>query len=211
MSTAAPLSTNDPLYPKGSRYETVARRVLVIEGGLANFKADKGGVTKYGISLRFLVGEGKIDRNKDGFADFDLDMDGDIDAADIKALTQQQALNLFYECFWRRLDLDRLPKPVDGAIFDQAVNGGTVAAVKLLQKACNRINIGMDLTVDGGLGRITAARVGQIARMQNGLNALLEAYRQEAELRYNAIVRADPSQVTFLKGWVRRAKELGNV
>jgi len=200
-----------PEYPIGSRYETVARGVLGIEGGLAALGADHGGITNLGISLRFLITEGKIDANHDGFADYDLDMDGDIDGADIRLLTPSHALNLFWRCFWRRLDLDRLPVPIDGAVFDQAVNGGTFAAVKMLQLALNQFHLGMDLTVDGQLGRITAARVGQIARQQGGMAQLVKLYRDQAEARYRAIVRADPSQSVFLDGWISRARRLGNV
>lgn len=200
-------------YPRGGRFEKVARRLEVVtEGGHANAKRDHGGETQYGISLRFLVTEGVIDRNHDGFKDFDLDFDGDIDGEDVRLLTPDDALNLYYRCFWSRLDLDRLPATIDGAVFDQAVNCGIKPAVKMLQRALNRMPLtSAPLAIDGGLGRITAAAVGQCSRLADGIDALVVKYRQEAEAHYNAIVRADPTQVEWLKGWTNRARRLGDV
>ena len=199
-------------FPLGGRFETVARHDLGIEGGHSNALADRGGETNYGISLRFAVAEGVVDANHDGFKDLDLDFDGDIDGQDIRALTPDEALNLYYTCIWRRLDLDNLPKPLDGAVFDQALNCGAVAAVKMLQRALNRMPLTCaPLAIDGGLGRITQAAIGMCIRLPDGVALLLDKYRQEAELHYNAIVRADPTQVEWLKGWVNRARRLGDV
>jgi lysozyme family protein len=212
MLGTKPLSANQPLYAPTSRFAVVGPHVLGIEGGYSNNMADKGGETNHGVSLRFLKLEGKIDLNQDGFADFDLDFDGDIDGADIRALTAQQSLNLFFHCFWDRYDLANLPKPIDAAIFDQAVNGGATAAFKMLQSSLNRMALApSDLTVDGIWGNQSKARVGYAMRQAHGVETLLNNYRQAAEARYNAIARADSSQVVFLKGWVARARRLGDV
>ncbi len=143
------------LYAADARFLTVAKHVVgVSEGGKANHKADHGGATNMGISLRFLKTEGLIDANHDGFADFDLDFDHDIDVDDINALTADEALSLYYRCFWRRLDLGRLPVHIDAAVFDQAINGGSVASVKMLQRAINRLISG-GVVEDGIMGRMT--------------------------------------------------------
>ncbi len=201
-----------PQYAAGSRFETVAKHVLGIEGGFSDNASDRGGTTNHGISLRFLRAEGKFDLDHNGHPDLDLDFDGDLDGHDIRLLTAQQSLNLFYLCFWHRFDLDRLPVPIDGAVFDQAVNGGAVAAVKMLQRALNRLAVASgDLKVDGVLGNQTIGRVFTAGRVRQGYGSLVMAYRQEAEARYNAIVRADSSQVVNLAGWVARARRLGDV
>lgn len=208
-ASQSPLSVDAPLYPKGGRFAIVAKHVLGLEGGHVNHPNDRGGETKFGISLRFLKLEGKVDLNLDRYGDFDLDMDGDIDGADVRALTQQQALNLYYVCFWQRLRLGRLPKYIDSAVFDQAVNGGAVSAVKMLQISLNRMSVNK-ITVDGVLGPKT---VGLVKRIVEDMRAreLVYCYREEAERRYNDIVRADANQVVFLKGWVARARQLGSV
>jgi lysozyme family protein len=58
--------------------------LIGVEGGRVNDPLDRGGETKYGVSLRFLAAEGAFDDDGDGKADYDLDMDGDIDGADIR-------------------------------------------------------------------------------------------------------------------------------
>ena len=90
------------------RFAAVVRHVLGIEGGHSNDAADRGGETNFGISLRFLKAEGRLDLNGDGIADYDLDMDGDIDGADIRLLSPDDAVALYRRCFWDRLGLDRV-------------------------------------------------------------------------------------------------------
>jgi lysozyme family protein len=191
------------------RFVDAVRDVLGIEGGFVNDPIDRGGATKYGISLRFLVAEGKIDLDGDGFADFDLDMDGDIDGADIRNLTIGDAIWLYHEFFWKRYKCDALPKPIGEALFDQAINGGGRAAQKMLQQAINRF-AREPLYVDGKIGSMTRVQMQAVIAMPNvGIEGLMEAYREQVKLRYRAIVRRNPSQNRFLRGWLRRADKLG--
>lgn len=197
------------------RYAAAATKLLGVEGGFADDPLDRGGTTKFGISLRFLVAEGKVDLDGDGQADFDLDMDGDIDGADIRKLTRGDAKFLFHRCFWRRLDADSFPRPVGEMLFDQGVNGGLVAAKKLLQLAVNaclaKYRIALPpLKVDGDLGEKTRAALDTvIARPAARMPAIIIAYREQAKARYRAIVAADPTQKRFLNGWLNRADQLG--
>jgi len=201
-----------PEFPAGGRFDVVAQHVLGIEGGYVNHAADHGGATQFGISLRFLKVEGALDANRDGFKDFDLDFDGDIDGADVRLLTKGLALNLYYHCFWRRLVLDGLPVRVDAAAFDLAVNCGAKAATKMLQRALNRLVLmAGDLKVDGDMGNQTRARARAAERHVGGVDRLLTALRQEAVAHYNAIIRADHGQVVFQAGWLKRAEGLGRV
>lgn len=197
-----------------ARWMQVAKAELHIEGGLVDNAKDHGGITNHGVSLRFLVAEGKIDRNHDGLGDFDLDFDGDIDGADIRKLTTDQARDLFKSCIWDRYKLGELPQPFDCAVFDQALNGGAVAAVKMLQRALNsvfRLNLGLEpLTADGDAGAKTRTRL-QLVVQQHKQPDLIAAYRSEALRRYQRICAADQSQLTFIKGWTARANGLCNV
>jgi lysozyme family protein len=196
------------------RYAQAVARLLGVEGGFVDDPTDKGGTTKFGISLRFLKAEGKIDANHDGLADFDLDMDGDIDGVDVRNLTMSGAVSLYYRCFWQREDCDSYPVPIGEMLFDQAVNGGLLAAKKLLQRALNSCVVhipGMArLTVDGDVGRRSrAALQAVISHPGFGVAAVAEAYRAAAAARYRAIVVEDPRQRRFLKGWLARAAQLG--
>lgn len=201
------------------RYARAVRHLLGIEGGYVNDPVDRGGATKYGISLRFLVGEGQIDLDGDGIADFDLDMDGDIDGADIRKLTVGDAIFLYHRCFWQRLDAEGFAEPIGEMMFDQAVNGGLVAARKLLQRAISRCLAESNssqkpaaLNDDGALGEKTRAAFDWVLRWNSlGVTTLVANYRRVVKDRYRAIVAADPSQQRFLRGWLRRADLLGQV
>lgn len=188
------------------RWQQLLRRILVVEGGFVDDPADRGGTTKYGISLRFLKAVGKIDTNRDGFADLDLNFDTVLDGQDIRALTPQMAGDLFLKHFYLGPGFWVIPQPFDGALFDQAVNGGTTAAVKILQRALNSFGATPALKVDGDLGNLTHARLLELIRQGK---PVLQFVRVEAAERYRAIVRADRTQQRFLKGWLRRAEELG--
>lgn len=196
-------------YPR--RFAAAFFHLLKIEGGFVDDPVDRGGATKYGISLRFLASAGKIDRDGDGFADFDLDFDGDIDGRDIRLLTVENAFFLYHEHFWKPLGCDHLPHPIGEMVFDQGVNGGNVAARKLLQRAINACRpAGGAIAVDGVIGpRTLAAMNAVIGQSADGKDRLAEAFRQAVRDRYHDIVARDPSQRRFLRGWLRRADELG--
>lgn len=198
------------------RYAAASTRLLKVEGGdrFVDDPVDRGGATKFGISLRFLVAEGKIDLDGDGFADFDLDMDGDIDGQDVRKLTRGDAKFLYHRCFWKRLDADSFLRPVGEMLFDQGANGGLTAARKMLQTAINaciakyRLDIA-PLTIDGVLGEKTrAAMDAVIALPAASTTAIVIAYKDAVKARYRAIVAANPSQKRFLAGWLNRANEL---
>jgi lysozyme family protein len=198
------------------RYAAACARLLKVEGGFVDDPVDRGGATKFGISLRFLVAEGQIDLDGDGFADFDLDMDGDIDGIDIRKLTRGDAKFLYHRCFWKRLDADSFLRPVGEMLFDQGVNGGLSAACKMLQKAINaciakyRLNI-VPLKVDGDLGEKTHAAMDAVIALPAARTAaIVIAYKDAVKARYRAIAAANPSQKRFLAGWLNRADELGN-
>lgn len=194
------------------RFLHAFRELLGIEGGYVNDKLDRGGATKYGISLRFLVEEGMLDEDLDGFADFDLDMDGDIDRHDIAQLTIGDARSLYKRSFWEAMDCDSFPPPIGEMLFDQGVNGGIGAARKLLQRALNAVLRNhryrtMALDVDGRIGGVTRAVF--TSMWLRHPDEIVEQFREAAKDRYMAIVRRNPSQARFLKGWLNRAEALG--
>jgi lysozyme family protein len=196
------------------RYAVAVTKLLGVEGGFVDDPADAGGATKYGISLRFLIAEGAIDADHNGFEDYDLNMDGDIDGADIRLLTMSDAVALYYRCFWDRYHLESFPDPLADVLLDQEVNDGAIGGNKLLQRAINSCSAhiaGVErLNVDGVLGEKTHDALDAVLEHPAmGMPALLEAYREAARARYRAIVAANPNDQKFLRGWLARADELG--
>lgn len=200
------------------RYRAAVDALLGIEGGFVDDPVDRGGATKFGISLRFLAAEGAFDSDRDGKADFDLDFDGDIDGQDIRLLTPGDARFLYLKCFWKPIAAERLTRPIGEMVFDQAVNGGAFAAKKLLQRAINtclmriiRLSGARELLkIDGDIGPVTLRQMQVVLSWPSqGMPALMAAYRDAAKERYRGIVARYPEQKRFLGGWLARADGLG--
>ena len=102
------------------------------EGGLVDHKKDPGGITKWGISLRFLRGIG-----------MDINGDGVVDGVDIRALSESQVEDIYRWHFWEKVSCDDLPDGLDLCVFDCAVNQGVGRAARLLQKSVGAIPDGI--------------------------------------------------------------------
>lgn len=152
---------------------------------------DPGGPTRWGISLRFLRAQGLLAGDVDG--------DGDIDADDVKALTREQAIDLFGGEFWDRYHYNSLFN--DGVAiktFDFAVNMGPKPAHRCLQRALRALKV---VVVDDGiLGPKTQAAVNTVHGP-----TLLIALRSEAAGFYRGLVAGDPVFEKYIKGWLNRA------
>lgn len=179
------------------------------EGGLSENPADPGGITKYGVSLRWvqdLAGRRarecrRLARTCDGCAaratsecgyySLDLDMDGDLDADDIRACTKAQAAVLFKKHFWDRLGCRNLPLPLAVTLYDGAVNMGPARAVRQLQKA-------MNTTGDAQLDHYTF--IAEDGIMGPRTDELAEALR-ETGLEFFAAARACACATPFIAIW----------
>ena len=163
--------------------------VLSHEGGFNDVKHDKGGATNWGISLRFLKG-----------IEEDIDGDGLITYLDIKKMTRSQAIEIYYDNFWKQL-YERFPDKLAMKVFDVSVNAGSSRAHILLQRALNKI--GAKLTVDGLIGNATLTEIAKYTDQ-----AIVNAYCEVQLEFYKGLVLKDASQAKFLAGWTNRAKYL---
>lgn len=160
-------------------FEYAAAKTLVKEAGYVKSSVDPGGETKYGISKR-------------AYPD-----------VDIKGLTRDKALEIYYRDYWKRLDLDRVENiKVAAEIFDSAVLHGTVTAVKFVQQALNRI-FGYSLVEDGKLGDKTILALNKEAGrypdiMLAALNLMQGVYMLGISTKNPANFKA------HAKGWMKR-------
>ena len=172
-----------------SNFNKAVEIVLEHEGGFSNHPADRGGVTKYGISLRFLK----------TLPDGDINDDGETTQEDIQHLTRDQAVAFYWREFWNKEGYGRFSDPILAAkILDLSVNMGARRAHILLQRALR--SVAAKVVEDGKLGAITLKAVAHAPR-----DALLAALRSEAAGYYRLIAQLNPSQEQFLQGWLRRA------
>jgi lysozyme family protein len=164
-------------------------RTTEFEGGYSNHTNDRGGKTKYGITEATWLNYWKK-KNQ-------------VPPSRIESITQQQAKEIYFSEYWTAPGVDRVADVAPDLavhLFDACVNHGSVAAVKMLQKACNFL--GASLTVDGKIGAKTLAEVHSLA-IRYGL-ALVNSFRFQRAKYYEAIVAKDSTQRAFLKGWMKR-------
>lgn len=114
----------------------------------------------------------------------------------VRDLDLAGAMEVYFRDYWYAGKCYLLPYPVSLMHFDGCVNHGPRRATKFLQVAAG-------VEVDGIIGDQTAGAI-------DGMS-LADAITSISEQRinfYNAIVRNDPSQKIFLKGWMRRINEV---
>jgi len=169
--------------------------VIGNEGGLVENVNDSGGITKYGISLRFL--KSLIDVKKYGI------YTDPVTADDIRNLTLDQARAIYKGEFWDHMSLDKLAtQKIANYIFDMAVNIGIAPAIKIAQRACWAVMQQYNCIIDDGvMGDKTIAMINKC-----DFN-LLYAMRSERAGYYHLIVNEHKQDAAFIDGWNRRAYE----
>lgn len=171
------------------------------EGGLSDHPNDKGGITKYGVSIAFLFNIAQTQAGRDVLDRMGIRLP--VTRETIKALTPDQAAALFRWQFWDRLHLDDLHPRTALIVYDAAVNHGPARSVKLAQQACNIVSLRAKLDVDGALGPLTRAAL----KANNTPTMHAQAIEQRRRF-YRNIVDNNPSQAVFLRGWLNRADAL---
>lgn len=99
-------------------YETCLPLLLAHEGGYTNDTRDPGGPTNFGITI----------------FDYRKYVKPNATAADIRAMSIDDAKNIYRVRYWDAQRCDDLPGGVDYAIFDYGVNSGVSRAGKVLRR-----------------------------------------------------------------------------
>jgi lysozyme family protein len=155
-----------------SNFKPSLALVLKSEGGFVNHPSDPGGMTNLGVTRN--VWRDWVKR--------------DVDEAEMRSLTPDLVTPLYKQRYWDAVKADDLPRGIDYAVFDAAVNMGPGRASKLLQAA-------LGVTADGIIGRATIA-----AATAADPAELLEAFSLGKEAFYQSL----PTFGTFGKGWLNR-------
>lgn len=151
-------------------FEEAVEIVLKHEGGYVNDPKDPGGETKYGISKRAFP------------------------MIDIKALTVENAKELYRVNYWNKINGDQLTNQMLAAnIFDFAVNAGIVQSVKTIQRVLN-------IQADGICGKDTIAAINNFPNPK----ILNEQFAVKRFEYYKEIIQKNPGLSVFLKGWKAR-------
>lgn len=161
-------SLGDVMDSASSAFDKAFALVVGIEGNYvspeqAAQQKDPGGETKFGLSKR---------------ANPDLD---------IKNLTIEQAKAVYRKRYWDAIKGDQLPYPLSAFLFDAAVNQGTDAAIRLLQKTTG-------VTQDGVMGLQTVVAANRLNREGQAL------FLADRALRYTGTRNFDLDG----RGWLKR-------
>lgn len=175
-------------------FEYAFKHTVGAEGGISNHPADRGGLTKFGIThitwAAYCAEVRPMDRRT------------------VDQITLDDAKAVYAYIFWQPLGLDALAdSEVAAEIFDTAVNCGLGTAAEIAQRAANLIRpeggASFALVVDGRMGPVT--RRGLNLLIHSGYRLpLLAALNAYQAAHYIAIVEKNPSQRAFIRGWMKR-------
>lgn len=160
-----------------SDFKPAFEKLIILEGGYINDNNDPGGITKYGLSMRFLQSVG-INPTPDM----------------VKNLTVDQAFNLYKQYFWDKGNYGAIGnQDIANSVFFFAVNAGASTSHKCLQRCVRSVN-GIALDDDGILGFKTIVTINS-APADN----VLIAFKCFADAYYRSLNKPE-----YIKGWLNR-------
>lgn len=176
----------------------IAKEIVAREGGFVNDPDDPGGATNFGVTIHTMRALG-----------LDLDRDGQISVADVRALTQEQAVEIFEKHYFEKPLIAMLPPALHATVFDMYVNAGA-NSIKILQRLL--CDMGRQVSVDGVLGPKTIAAVQMVH--DAAPDHLRDAYGIARRNYYFRIADRRAASRKFARtrsggkgGWIKRAEE----
>ena len=176
----------------------IAEEIVAREGGFVNDPDDPGGATNHGVTIHTLRRLG-----------IDVNRDTRIDAADVKALSRKQAVEIYLKHYYEGPGIAALPEALQPSVFDMQVNAG-INAVKILQRLLS--DMGFPCDPDGEIGPQTV----RAAQMADDVapSHLVDAYGIARRNYYYALADRRPASRKDARakdggkgGWIRRAEE----
>jgi len=169
-----------------AQLELLAPWILAWEGGFANVPGDRGGATNMGVTIATWRAVG-----------YDKDGDGDIDVDDLRLLTPDDVVErVMRPHYWDRWQADRIK---DQSVANLLVDWVWASGAHGIKKPQAMLGV----AADGIVGPKTLAALNAADPRQ--LFAKLHALRTTF---INNIVRANPSQKKFQRGWLRRLNSI---
>ena len=163
--------------------------IMANEGGLVDHPYDPGGITKYGISYRFLSSLPEFYKINHDY---------------IRNLSPGEAKHIYKKYFWDPHQYSFISdQGVATKVFDLCVNMGEYHAHKILQKSINTTLMKKAVEVDGKIGPKTIKATNDCDPYE-----LVENICTFACLRYKEIVESRPTSNVFLNGWLKRANKV---
>lgn len=164
-----------------TNYKVIIPFILKWEGGFVNDPDDRGGATNKGVTIatfRSVYGKNKS-------------------VSDLKNITTDQWNYIFKTLFWDKCKCDNInDQSVANIIVDYAWGSGVSRAIKDVQTI-------VGTTADGISGPKTISAINK-----TDAKTLFNKIKERRIQFYNNIVKSNPSQKKFLKGWTNRVNAL---
>lgn len=168
--------------------EKFAPFVLKWEGGskYTNKKSDRGGATKYGITIATWRTVG-----------YDKNGDGKIDEKDVQLISEEDFKKVLKRNFWDKWKADEIKnQSVAEILVDWIWASGKWGIIKPQQL--------LGVKADGIVGKQTLAAVNGYPNQRQ----IFEALKNARKTYINKLIKADPSQIVNKKGWLNRINAL---
>ena len=177
--------------------KNMAKAIVQREGGYVFHPNDPGGATKYGVTLATLRQLG-----------LDINDDQIIDEQDVKDLSSEKAVDIYFEHYFNKPNISLLPDIVHENVFDMYVNSGRRAVRLFQQLLCD---MGSLISVEGEIGPQTQKAGKRLA--QAAPDHLNDAYAIVRRNYYLSLGDERPRLRKFARtnrgekgGWVIRAE-----
>ena len=165
--------------------KNLAPWILKWEGNFVNDPLDKGGATNKGVTIAVWKAQG-----------YDKDGDGDIDVADLKLITAEDATMIMKKNYWDRWKADQIKNQAIANTLVDWVWGSGAWGIKIPQRI-------LGVKDDGVVGGKTLE-----ALNKQDVNKFLEKLYLARFNFLDGIVASNPSQKRFIKGWKNRMNDL---
>lgn len=167
-----------------ANYKTVVPFILKSEGGYANSPADRGGETNRGVTMQtwraYCAKKGKP-----------------ANTATLKAMRQSEWEDIFKANYWNKIKGDLIEdQSIANLLADFAWHSGVTRAAKKLQAL-------LGVKADGIIGDVTLKALNARSPLP-----LFGALKQARIKFLETIVKNDPSQKVYLKGWLGRVNRI---
>lgn len=169
-----------------AKIEQIMPFVLKWEGGYVHNRRDKGGATNKGVTYKtweaYCKKKGK-----------------EASLTSLRHMTNAEWAEIFKTGYWDAWKADSI---MSQRVANICVDWSWMSGVKVIKKVQKMLG----LTADGIVGPKTLASINGHSE-----DALFGQIKEQRKKYYESIVKQDPTQQIFLKGWLRRLEDLSRL